>query len=81
MLNNLGKSVIVTGSQVPMSMLRNDGQSNLQGALIIASHFVIPEVTLFFDNKLLRGNRATKVKQKATHSALLIYPLIATVCR
>jgi lysophospholipase len=44
-----------------MVQLRNDGQSNLQGALIIASHFVIPEVTLFFDNKLLRGNRATKV--------------------
>lgn len=44
-----------------MAEQRNDGQSNFQGALIVAGHYTIPEVTLFFDNKLLRGNRATKV--------------------
>lgn len=53
--------MILTGSQVPISEQRNDGQSNLQGALIVASQFVIPEVTLFFDNKLFRGNRVRKV--------------------
>jgi len=65
MLKNLGKPVVVTGSQVPLSFQRNDGQANLQGALLVASHYVIPEVTLFFDNKLLRGNRASKVHASA----------------
>lgn len=60
MLENLGKSVILTGSQIPLSELRNDANMNLLGALTIAGHYVIPEVTLFFSNKLFRGNRAVK---------------------
>jgi lysophospholipase len=61
MLENLGKSVIITGSQVPLAEIRTDAVDNLLGALTIAGHFVIPEVTLFFDNKLLRGNRTSKI--------------------
>ncbi|KAI8910155.1 asparaginase-domain-containing protein [Gorgonomyces haynaldii] len=61
MLENLGKTVILTGSQVPLSEVRNDAVDNLLNALIIAGHFVIPEVGLFFDNKLFRGNRSSKV--------------------
>ncbi|KAI8617119.1 asparaginase-domain-containing protein [Chytriomyces sp. MP71] len=61
MLEDLGKSVIVTGSQVPLSEVRNDAVENLLGALTIAGHFVIPEVTLFFAQKLYRGNRSSKV--------------------
>ncbi|KAJ2851248.1 hypothetical protein IWW36_001269 [Coemansia brasiliensis] len=61
MLQNLGKSVIVTGSQVPIAEVRNDGIENFLGALTIAGHFVIPEVTLYFNNKLFRGNRCVKV--------------------
>ena len=61
MLQNLGKIVILTGSQVPIGEQRNDAQSNLQGALLIAGHFVVPEVTLFFNNKLYRGCRVSKV--------------------
>ncbi|KAL1925635.1 uncharacterized protein VTP21DRAFT_518 [Calcarisporiella thermophila] len=61
MLEELGKTVILTGSQVPISEVRNDGLENLLGALTIAGHFVIPEVTLYFSNKLFRGNRVTKV--------------------
>ncbi|KAJ1813950.1 hypothetical protein LPJ75_002973 [Coemansia sp. RSA 2598] len=60
MLQNLGKSVIVTGSQVPIAEVRNDGIENFLGALTIAGHFVIPEVTLYFNNKLFRGNRCVK---------------------
>eukprot|EP00039_Didymoeca_costata_P015039 m.249767 g.249767 ORF g.249767 m.249767 type:complete len:123 (-) comp16141_c0_seq17:3764-4132(-) len=52
-LENLGKTVIVTGSQVPLKEQRNDGASNLQGALLIAGHYIIPEVGLFFNNKLV----------------------------
>lgn len=61
MLENLGKTVIITGSQVPLSELRNDAVDNLLNALTIAGHFVIPEVGLFFDKKLFRGNRSSKV--------------------
>lgn len=61
MLQHLGKPVILTGSQAPMLELQNDATDNLLGSLIIAGHFVIPEVCLFFNYKLLRGNRVTKV--------------------
>lgn len=61
MLQDLGKPVVLTGSQVPMSELQNDATDNLLGSLIVASHFMIPEVCLFFNYNLFRGNRATKV--------------------
>ena len=61
MLQNLGKPVILTGSQAPMLELQNDATDNLLGSLIIAGHFMIPEVTLFFNYKLFRGNRAVKI--------------------
>lgn len=61
MLQNLGKPVILTGSQAPISELQNDATDNLLGSLIIAGHFMVPEVCLFFNYKLFRGNRATKV--------------------
>ncbi|KAF2105664.1 asparaginase-domain-containing protein [Lophiotrema nucula] len=61
MLQDLGKPVILTGSQAPMMELQNDAQDNLLGSLIIAGHFMIPEVCLFFNFKLFRGNRTTKV--------------------
>ncbi len=62
MLQGLQKPVIVTGSQIPLSELRNDAQDNLITALILAGHYDIPEVCLYFNGRLLRGNRATKIK-------------------
>ncbi|WP_018981864.1 asparaginase [Salinimonas chungwhensis] len=61
MLENLKKPVIVTGSQIPLAELRSDGQVNLLNALFIAANFPIAEVGLFFNNRLLRGNRSRKV--------------------
>lgn len=61
MLRNLGKPVILTGSQAPMLELQNDATDNLLGSLIIAGHFMIPEVCLFFNYNLFRGNRTTKI--------------------
>ncbi|KAL8278731.1 hypothetical protein RQP46_008800 [Phenoliferia psychrophenolica] len=55
-----GPRVILTGAQIPLSELLNDSLDNLLGALIIAGHYRIPEVCLFFNHKLLRGNRAIK---------------------
>ncbi|RUO44059.1 L-asparaginase 1 [Aliidiomarina taiwanensis] len=60
MFENLGKPVIVTGSQIPLAALRSDGQTNLLNALYLAAHYPIHEVSLFFNNQLFRGNRSTK---------------------
>ncbi|KAJ1679941.1 hypothetical protein EV182_001004 [Spiromyces aspiralis] len=61
MLEDLGKPVIITGAQVPFSEIRNDAVDNLLGALTIAGHFMIPEVSLYFHNAMYRGNRCVKV--------------------
>ncbi|PHH78994.1 hypothetical protein CDD80_5847 [Ophiocordyceps camponoti-rufipedis] len=58
---NLGKPVILTGSQSPIFNLQSDAVDNLLGSLIIAGTYVIPEVGLFFYHKLHRGNRTTKI--------------------
>ena len=60
MLENLSKPVIVTGSQIPLSQLRSDGQENLLNSLYIAANYPINEVGLYFNNKLFRGNRSIK---------------------
>ncbi|MCF1428858.1 MAG: asparaginase [Shewanella sp.] len=59
-LQGLSKPVIVTGSQIPLSQLRSDGQTNLLNSLYLAAHYPIAEVCLYFNNKLFRGNRSTK---------------------
>jgi lysophospholipase len=61
MLENLGKPVIITGSQIPLCELRNDAASNLIGALELAVYHRIPEVCVYFCNKLFRGCRVRKV--------------------
>ncbi|KAI0135275.1 asparaginase-domain-containing protein [Daldinia grandis] len=61
MLEDLGKPVILTGSQAPIFALQSDAVDNLLGSLIIAGTFAIPEVCLFFHHTLFRGNRTTKV--------------------
>lgn len=60
MISSLGKAIILTGSQAPMTELQSDATDNLLGSLIIAGHFMIPEVCLYFNYKLFRGNRVTK---------------------
>lgn len=60
MFENLNKPIIVTGSQIPLSQLRSDGQVNVLNALYIAANYPINEVGLFFNNKLYRGNRSIK---------------------
>ncbi|MFA9192087.1 asparaginase [Flavobacterium sp. FZUC8N2.13] len=66
MLENLAKPVILTGSQLPIGDLRTDAKENLITAIQIASlqennKAVITEVCLYFENKLYRGNRTTKI--------------------
>lgn len=61
LLKNLGKTVIITGSQIPINEVRSDAREQLITALQLAGQFDIPEVTLYFNGRLLRGNRAVKV--------------------
>jgi L-asparaginase len=66
MLENLSKPVIFTGSQLPIGDLRTDAKENLITAIQIASlrqdnKLVISEVCLYFEYKLYRGNRTTKI--------------------
>lgn len=65
MLENLNKPVILTGSQLPIGMFRTDGKENLITAIEIAAakendQPVVPEVCIFFENNLFRGNRTCK---------------------
>jgi L-asparaginase len=66
MLENLTKPVILTGSQLPIGKMRTDGRENLITALEIAvdkdleGNAIVPEVCIFFQNLLMRGNRTTK---------------------
>ena len=60
MLEDLKKPVVLTGSQIPLCMLRSDARDNLVTSMLIAGAGVACEVSLYFGGKLLRGNRATK---------------------
>ena len=65
MLENLSKPVIFTGSQLPIGTIRTDGKENLITAVEIAAAkkdglALVPEVGIFFENKLFRGNRTGK---------------------
>lgn len=60
MLENLGKPVIMTGSQIPLCEVRNDANENLITSMIIAGYWDIPEVCIYFGDKLYRGCRTVK---------------------
>ncbi len=65
MLENLNKPVIFTGSQLPLGVLRTDGRENLIAAIEIAATKeddtpLVPEVCIYFENKLMRANRTIK---------------------
>lgn len=61
MLENLRKPVVLTGSQVPLCRLRNDAWRNLLTSMLVAANCDIPEVCVFFDDRLYRGCRVRKV--------------------
>ncbi len=66
MLENLNKPVILTGSQLPLGVVRTDGRENFINSIEIAAASkddtpLIPEVAIYFENRLLRGNRTSKL--------------------
>jgi len=77
MLQGLEKPVIFTGAQLPIGVLRTDGKENLITAIEIAAARenglpVVPEVCIYFENKLLRGNRT--IKYSAEHFNAFVSP-------
>ena len=84
MLENLSKPVVLTGSQLPMGMLRTDGKENLMTSIEIASAQdadgkpLVPEVCIFFENHLMRGNRTTKMNAENFNAFRSFnYPVLA----
>lgn len=85
MLENLDKPVIFTGSQLPMGVVRTDGRDNFINAIEIAAACIdgmplVPEVAIYFENKLMRGNRTNKFNAENFNAFLSgNYPPLAEV--
>ena len=79
MLENLGKPVILTGSQLPLGVIRTDAKRNLITAIeIAASKKLVPEVCIYFNSQLFRGNRAEKfTSSKFDAFQSLNFPVLA----
>ena len=84
MLEGLDKPVILTGSQLPIGVLRTDGKENLMTSIEIAAaqdkdgKAVVPEVCIFFENHLMRGNRTTKMNAENFNAFRSFnYPVLA----
>jgi L-asparaginase len=83
MLENLNKPVIFTGSQLPIGVLRTDGKENFITSIEIAAARIngkpiVPEVAIYFENKLFRGNRTHKFNAENFEAFQSInYPVLA----
>ena len=67
MLSGLSKPVILTGAQIPIGSVRSDARDNFLTAVEIAAakengKAIVPEVCIYFNHKLLRGNRSRKIR-------------------
>ena len=85
MLEGLTKPVILTGSQLPIGVLRTDGKENLLTSIEIATAChtngqpIVPEVCIFFENHLMRGNRTTKMNAENFNAFRSFnYPVLAS---
>lgn len=82
-LEGLNKPVILTGSQLPIGVIRTDGKENLITAIEIAGAKIndrplVPEVAIYFEYRLLRGNRTSKVNAQGFEAfASYNYPNLA----
>lgn len=77
MLKNLNKPVVLTGSQLPLGVIRTDGRENIINAIEVAAACeedtaIIPEVCICFENKIYRGNRT--FKNNAAHFEAFLSP-------
>ncbi len=84
MLENLSKPVILTGSQLPIGMIRTDGKENFITSLEIAAAkrddgtSLVPEVCIYFEYQLYRGNRTHKFNAEHFEAFRSVnYPVLA----
>jgi L-asparaginase len=83
MLENLSKPVIFTGSQLPVGEIRTDAKENLITAIEIAASEIngkaaVPEVCIYFDYNLYRGNRTSKYNSEKFEAFQSVnYPVLA----
>ena len=83
MLHGLNKPVILTGSQLPIGTIRTDGKENLITAIEIAAakkanNPLVPEVAIYFEYNLYRGNRTTKINTEDFEAfESFNYPILA----
>ena len=85
LLENLKKPVVLTGSQLPIGVIRTDGKENILTAIEIAATrnpdgtAVVPEVAVYFEYKLYRGNRTHKLSAENFEAfASPNYPVLAS---
>jgi L-asparaginase len=80
MLENLDKPVILTGSQIPLSEIRNDAVENIITSLWLCAHEPLREVCIYFNQRLLRGNRTQKISaQRFTAFDSPNFPHLASI--
>jgi len=85
LLENLNKPVIFTGSQLPIGLIRTDARENIISAIEIAAARedntpIVPEVCIYFENHLMRGNRAVKYNAENFNAFVSPnYPVLAEV--
>ena len=85
LLENLSKPVILTGSQLPLGVMRTDGRENILNSVEIAIATLhgrprVPEVCIYFEDALYRGNRAYKDNAELFHAFTSSnYPKLAEV--
>lgn len=83
LIEGLAKPIILTGSQLPIGVPRSDGRENLISAIEIAAHetagvATVPEVCIYFEYSLYRGNRAHKFNSENFEAFLSVnYPPLA----
>ena len=68
MLEGLGKAVVLTGSMIPLAEVYNDARRNLLISFVFAAQLELCEVAVFFNDRLLRGNRAVKVDSNSLNA-------------
>jgi L-asparaginase len=84
LLEGIDIPIVLTGAQRPVTELRSDGRENLVTAMAVAAGHLrgatlVPEVSIFFDDVLLRGNRTIKVHADSYHGfASPNYPPLGT---
>lgn len=80
MLEYLGKAVVISGAMIPLHYPHSDARRNLIMSVMCASNLAIPEVCIYSNDKLLRGNRTTKIANMAVDAfqSPNFYPLAST---